>query len=114
MPAICVVGCVGHCREAVDLNLADFMFSGCDTDFFDKQASKLYYFQNASVAKAPTRTGFVSAEVKVLINISGTQDDPVKDIHISGITFRDAAYTFMDPHGMPRYEHLCTAARTIC
>ena len=88
--------------------------SGCDTDFFDKEALKLYYFQNATVAKAPTRTGFVSAEVKVLINISGTQNDPVKDIHISGITFRDAAYTFMDPHGMPRYEHLCTAARTIC
>lgn len=80
---------------------------GALTDFFDKEASKLYYFQNATVAKAPAKTGFVSAEVKVLINISGTQDDPVKDIHISGITFRDAAYTFMDPHGMPSGGDWC-------
>ena len=60
--------------------------------FFDEAAGKLYYFQNASEAKVPDNAGFVSAEVKVLVNISGSQGQPVEDITISGITFRDTAW----------------------
>lgn len=75
--------------------------------FYDKANGKLYFFQNASVAKTPPTTGFVSAEVKVLVNVSGSQAAPVKDVTISGITFRDAASTFMDPHGMPSGGDWC-------
>ena len=27
--------------------------------------------------------------------------EPVEDITIRGVNFRDTAYTYMDPHGMP-------------
>eukprot|EP01052_Picozoa_sp_SAG31_P011651 SAG31_NODE_663_length_13021_cov_9.408296_13_plen_194_part_00 len=75
--------------------------------FFDKAAGKLYYFQNATEQKEPPTAGFVATDLKVLINISGTQAAPVQDITITGITFRDAAYTFMDPHGMPSGGDWC-------
>jgi hypothetical protein len=45
--------------------------------------------------------------VKVLFNVSGTMDAPVKDVTISGLTLRDAAATFMDPHGMPSGGDWC-------
>ena len=38
---------------------------------------------------------------KVLINISGNQSHPVRNVSISGLVLRDTAYTYMDPHGLP-------------
>ena len=43
----------------------------------------------------------VAVCVQVLFNISGTQANPVKGVTLSGLNFRDTAYTYMDPHGMP-------------
>lgn len=37
----------------------------------------------------------------MLVNISGTQASPVKGVTLSGLGFRDTAYTYMDPHGIP-------------
>ena len=37
----------------------------------------------------------------VLLNYSGTQAKPVTDVSIRGITLRDTAYTYLDPHGAP-------------
>ena len=37
----------------------------------------------------------------MLINISGNQSHPVRNVAISGLVLRDTAYTYMDPHGLP-------------
>ena len=38
---------------------------------------------------------------KTLFNISGTQAAPVTDVTLRGLAFRDAALTWLDPHGLP-------------
>jgi hypothetical protein len=75
--------------------------------FYEANTSKLYYFQNASEAKAPPAAGFTVPTVQVLFNISGTQATPVSGVTITGLTFRDAAPTFMEPHGMPSGGDWC-------
>jgi hypothetical protein len=39
--------------------------------------------------------------LQVLVHINGTQAAPVRDVTFIGVGFRDAASTFMVPHGMP-------------
>jgi len=70
--------------------------------FHDAKAHKLYYFYNSSAGTPPPRNlKFEATQQKVLLSVAGTQQTPVTDVKISGLTFRNAAYTFMDPHGMP-------------
>jgi len=38
---------------------------------------------------------------QVLFNVSGTQDKPATNVSIHGLTLRDTAFTYMDPHGLP-------------
>ena len=38
---------------------------------------------------------------QVLVNVSGTQFKPVTDVSLVGITYSGAAYTYMEPHGVP-------------
>jgi len=66
--------------------------------FFDEKTSKLYYFFNSTT---PTDNQFVATKAKVLFNITGTMDAPVKDITIRGVTLRDTRITYLDAHGMP-------------
>eukprot|EP00935_MAST-01C_sp_MAST-1C-sp1_P002470 g2470.t1 len=77
--------------------------------WYDEAEKKLYYFQNVSshAAKAPPTEGWVGTSVKVLLNVSGTKETPVTGVTVKGITFRDAAPTFMDPHGMPSAGDWC-------
>ena len=44
---------------------------------------------------------FVATQVSVLFQLAGNQTHPVRDIVIENLTLRDAAATFMEPHGMP-------------
>ncbi len=37
----------------------------------------------------------------VLLNYSGTQSNPVVNVSVRGMTLRDTAYTYLDPHGAP-------------
>lgn len=68
--------------------------------FFDTATRELLYVFNTS--KSPSSVVFESTELKVLLSIKGgNKETPARDILIQGIEFRDAAYTFMDPHGMP-------------
>ena len=66
--------------------------------YFDEDTLKLYYIPNASTA--PT-TGFVATKLKKLFSIEGSQENPVKNVSIQGLILRDAAYTYMDQHGLP-------------
>ena len=83
--------------------------AGNPTTRYDEAEKKLYYFQNVSsqAAKAPPTEGWVGTSVKVLLNVSGTKETPVTGVTVKGITFRDAAPTFMDPHGMPSAGDWC-------
>ena len=70
--------------------------------FYDTSNSMLYFFYNASSGtKPPTDITYVVPTIKTLISIQGSQDVPATGITFRGIKFRDTAYTYMDPHGMP-------------
>lgn len=80
----------------------------CDSPgeyFLDERTEQLYYTFNSSAS--PTGNEIMSVtRAKVLLNITGTQERPVRDITITGITFRDAAMTFLgtteaDKHYLP-------------
>lgn len=70
--------------------------------FFDAASSTLYLWFNAtSGTPPPLDLVMTSAAYKHVFNITGTQANPVKDVSIIGLGFRDTAYTYMDPHGFP-------------
>ena len=68
--------------------------------FFNGSSRMLYYMPNETVAAWQTRS-FVATDAKELIKVVGTQAAPARHIAITGLTLRDTAYTYMDPHGLP-------------
>ena len=70
--------------------------------FYDEDSTTLYYFHNATPGvQPPGNSVFVATQLKTLVSITGSMSHPVEDIVVNGINFRDTAYTYMDPHGMP-------------
>ena len=70
--------------------------------FYDEDSKTLYYFHNATAGtEPPSDTLFVATQLKTLITVKGTMADPVEEVTIRGVNFRDTAYTYLDPHGMP-------------
>ena len=70
--------------------------------FYDEDSKTLYVFYNAtSGTEPPSDTMYVVTQLKTLISINGSMSDVVEDITIRGVNFRDTAYTYLDPHGMP-------------
>lgn len=72
--------------------------------FYDAKASKLYLFYNATSNTPPPAdgsVGFVATQIPTLVNVSGTQSEPVRKLSFSGITFTATRYTYMGPHGVP-------------
>ena len=73
--------------------------------FYDAEEQALYYTFNHT--EAPTGEEELSlTHAKVIFNISGTQQAPVKNIRIQGLTIRDAAFTYLgtteaDRHWLP-------------
>ena len=51
--------------------------------FFDRHAHKLYLFYNGTGAP-PADASFVVPQLQVLVNFTGTQWNPVKDIKVTG------------------------------
>ena len=49
----------------------------------------------------PASLEFEAVTTKVLLNFSGTQTKPITNVSVRGITLRDTAYTYLDPHGAP-------------
>eukprot|EP00658_Telonema_sp_P-2_P085306 TRINITY_DN9700_c0_g1_i1.p1 TRINITY_DN9700_c0_g1~~TRINITY_DN9700_c0_g1_i1.p1 ORF type:complete len:811 (+),score=166.33 TRINITY_DN9700_c0_g1_i1:197-2629(+) len=70
--------------------------------YFDESARKLYLFWNATAGTPPPAgMQFVVPTLHRLISIVGTSDTPVRGVTIRGLGFRDAAYTYMSPWGVP-------------
>ena len=60
--------------------------------FYDAEEQALYYTFNHT--ETPTGEEELSlTHAKVIFNISGTQQAPVKNIRVQGLTIRDAAFT---------------------
>ena len=68
--------------------------------FFSKSDRHLYVYYNGTGAP-PKDLQFIGLSQQSLISMQGTQEKPVRNITVSGINFRDAAYTYMTPHGVP-------------
>ncbi|XP_065183777.1 uncharacterized protein LOC135814571 [Sycon ciliatum] len=68
--------------------------------FYDAKTAKMYFWYNGT-GMPPASTVYEIPHIKVLINATGTQKAAVKGIQFKGINFRDTAYTYLDPHGMP-------------
>ena len=52
----------------------------------------------------PSNINLVATKLKVLFNITGglnNQDNPVRNITLQGLTFRDTPITYLDDHGLP-------------
>merc|ERR1711988_97364 len=68
--------------------------------FHDRRTGQLYLFHNGTGAPPADATVVVPLK-QVLVNASGTQWNPVKDIKLQGIKFSASAFTYMMPHGVP-------------
>lgn len=62
--------------------------------FYNRKTQTLYFYPPADV-DIQTAT-FETARLSELVDFSGTQDAPVRHIHLDGLTFRHAARTFME------------------
>lgn len=78
--------------------------------FHNETDGKLYLFYNGTGAP-PASATVVAPQQQVLVNMSGTQWDPVKDVKLTGVTYTAAAYTYMNPHGVPSAGNCDGSAR---
>ena len=74
--------------------------------YFDKSSSTLYYYPLPG--EDPSMTDFEAANLKNLVTLKGSKEEPVKNVTISGITFTGTARTFME-----EYEPLLRSDWTI-
>eukprot|EP00929_Paragymnodinium_shiwhaense_P049370 TRINITY_DN24907_c0_g1_i1.p1 TRINITY_DN24907_c0_g1~~TRINITY_DN24907_c0_g1_i1.p1 ORF type:complete len:805 (-),score=179.69 TRINITY_DN24907_c0_g1_i1:258-2672(-) len=68
--------------------------------FFDKRSGKLFLFYNGTGAPSADAK-VVATQKQVLVNISGTQWNPVRGVKLQGVKLSAAAPTYMMPHGVP-------------
>ena len=70
--------------------------------FYNSTTSTLFFYYNVSSQTAPPAdTEFVAVRTKILFNMTGDQDTPVRNVTFRGLEFRDTPYTYMDKHGLP-------------
>ena len=71
---------------------------------FDASARLLWLWHNASSGTPPPSDGasVVALQLQVLVNVSGSMAAPARGISFVGVGFRDAAHSFLEPHGMPQ------------
>lgn len=68
--------------------------------FYDKKTDELFLYYNDTGAP-PQDMEVVVPQLRVLVNVSGSQWNPVRNVTLQGITFKSSRYTYMDPHGVP-------------
>eukprot|EP00666_Eupelagonemidae_sp_cell4sb_P001748 gene1748-501_t len=49
----------------------------------------------------PASLQFEVPTLQTLKKVVGTMDAPVRNVSLKGLTYRDSAYTYMEPHGVP-------------
>jgi hypothetical protein len=67
--------------------------------YFDPDTHTLYLAYNGT--GTPPADGWVVPTLKQLLRVVGTQQQPVTDVSLLGLSFRDAAYTYLDEWGIP-------------
>jgi hypothetical protein len=100
--------------------------------YYDRKAGKLYLYPNSTGygsggggSGGPDGADLVATHLQTLISIKGTMASPVKGITIQGVGFRDAAYTYLEPWGVPSggvshsaaYPHsytTCSCVTLVC
>lgn len=87
---------VSHIREELD---------AANEFFLDRRTAELFYIFNSSssggTSTTPPASGFVFTRLRTLLSLNGTAAAPVTNVTISGLGFRDARATYMDPHVRP-------------
>jgi len=68
--------------------------------YFDKRAGKLYLWHNGTGAPSEN-TVVVAPQKQVLVNMTGTQWNPITDVNLKNIKYTASSYTYMMPHGVP-------------
>jgi hypothetical protein len=70
--------------------------------FFDKVASKLYFFHNASAGTPPPASAvFRVPRLQELFHAEASAEAPLANLSFAGIAFTHTAPTYMEPHGVP-------------
>jgi hypothetical protein len=67
---------------------------------FDAATGELTWFFNAT-SGTPPPAAVVATSLQSLVRVVGTAAAPARGITLAGLGFRDTAYSFMEPHGMP-------------
>ena len=71
---------------------------------YDRAAHTLYLQPNATQGVAPSAADLGGAAVpalQTLLSVNASQAKPVVGLRFEGLGFRDAAPTYMEPHGVP-------------
>ena len=66
--------------------------------YYDEKTATLSVFWNST---GPPDTSLSVPLLRELVNVTGDQGQPVVNVVISGIGFRDTAPTYLQPHGLP-------------
>ena len=67
--------------------------------FYDETSDTLFYVVNGTATM--DSLVFEAVVVKSFVDVRGTSSNPVTDVSVSGIVFRDTAPTYLDVHGLP-------------
>jgi hypothetical protein len=68
--------------------------------FFDPRTSSLFFYWNGTGGPDGSVV-VISSAAQVLLNATGSQAAPVRNVALRGLGFRDTAYTYFEPHAMP-------------
>ena len=71
--------------------------------FYNKTEGILYYYNNETNDNVPPSESsvFVATNLKTIFNITGSQSNPVNNIVIQGLIFKDTNKVYLDNHAMP-------------
>jgi hypothetical protein len=72
--------------------------------FYDPEGGRLYFFPNASDAApdgSPTGAQLVAPALHTFFSLAGSEEFPVSNVTIAGLTFTAGRPTIYEPHGVP-------------
>ena len=81
-----------RCRNAPELLDAPNEY------YYAQQTGRLFFYYNGT---GKPKGELVATKLQTLIEFKGSQAEPIVNVTLSGLHFRDAAETGMEPHGVP-------------